>query len=61
MFQVFHTDIAKVDQDVAYAAMVIHVFCKCLFPMFYLFFQTYIASVRGISMSVQAVRQNRAS
>jgi hypothetical protein len=39
---VFHVDIAKVDQDVA---MVVHVCCKFLFPMFQLFFQTYVLSV----------------
>jgi hypothetical protein len=38
--QVFHVDVAKVDQDVAYVVMVIHVCCKCLFQMFQLF-QTY--------------------
>jgi hypothetical protein len=30
-------DVAKVDQDVAYIAMVIHLCCKRLSPMFYLF------------------------
>jgi hypothetical protein len=53
----FHTDVAKVDQDVAIVA---HVCCKRLFPMFHLFFRrmlqvcvirmlhmfyTYVASV----------------
>ena len=42
MLQVFHVDVAKVDRDVA---MVVYVYCKLLFPMFHLFFQTYIASV----------------
>jgi hypothetical protein len=28
----------KVDRDVAYVVMIIHVCCKCLFPMFHLFF-----------------------
>jgi glycerol-3-phosphate acyltransferase PlsY len=32
-------DVAKVDRDVAYVTMVVHVCCKHLFPMFYLFFQ----------------------
>ena len=32
----FHTDFAKVDRDVA---MVVHVCCKRLFPMFHLFFR----------------------
>jgi hypothetical protein len=34
---VFHVDVAKVDRDVAYVAMVIHVCCKRLFQMFHLF------------------------
>jgi hypothetical protein len=38
MLQVFHTDVAKVDQDVTYVAMVVHVCCKRLSPMFHLFF-----------------------
>jgi hypothetical protein len=42
--QVFHTDIAKVDRDVTYVAMVVHICCKHLF-VFRLFFQTYVASV----------------
>ena len=48
----FHTDVAKIEQDVAkidrnvtYVAMVVHVCCKHLSQMFYLFFQTYVASV----------------
>jgi hypothetical protein len=41
----FHTDVAKVDRDVADAAMVVHVCCKLLFSMFHLFFLTYVASV----------------
>jgi hypothetical protein len=36
--QVFHFDVAKVDRDVAHIAMAIHVCCKCMFQMFYLFF-----------------------
>jgi hypothetical protein len=36
-------DVGKVDQGVAYVTiMVVHVYCKCLFSMFYLFFQTYV-------------------
>jgi len=31
---VFQMDVAKVDWDVAYVAMVVHVRCKLLFPMF---------------------------
>jgi hypothetical protein len=38
MFQVFHANVAKVDRDVAYVVMIVHVCCKCLFPMFRLFF-----------------------
>jgi hypothetical protein len=45
MLQVFHVDVAKVDRDTAYVAMAIHVRCKHLFQMFYLFFQTYVANV----------------
>ena len=49
MFQryvaMFYTDVVKLDRDVAYVAMVIHVYCKLLFSMFHLFVQTYFASV----------------
>jgi hypothetical protein len=45
MLQVFYTDVAKVDQDVAYVAMIVHVYYKFLCSMFHLFFSTYIASV----------------
>jgi hypothetical protein len=38
MLQVFHTDVVKLDQDVVYVAMVVHVCCKCLFPIFLLIF-----------------------
>jgi hypothetical protein len=41
----FHKDIGKVDQDVVYVAMVIHVRSKLLFAMFHLFFHTYVAIV----------------
>jgi len=34
MFQVFHTDVAKVDRDVPYVAMVVHVCCKRLSQCF---------------------------
>ena len=34
----FQMDVAKVDRNVAYVAMVVHVYCKCLLPMFYLCF-----------------------
>jgi hypothetical protein len=42
---VFHMDVVKVDRDVVYVAMVVHLCCKLLFSMFHLFFQTYVASV----------------
>ena len=45
MLQVFYTDVAKVDRDVAYVKMVLHICCKLLFPMFHLFFQTCVAIV----------------
>jgi hypothetical protein len=38
-------DVGKIDQDVAYIAMVVHVYCKRLSSMFHLFFQMYVASV----------------
>jgi hypothetical protein len=56
----FYTDVAKVDQDVVYVAMVVHICCKSMSPMFHLFFKrmlqaclfeccicfhTYVASV----------------
>ena len=41
----FYMDIAKVDRNVAYVAMVVHVCCMLLFSMFNLFFQTYVANV----------------
>jgi hypothetical protein len=37
--------VVKVDYDVRYIATVVHVYCKCMFLMFYLFFQMYVASV----------------
>jgi hypothetical protein len=45
MLQVFHVDVAKVDRDVAYVAMAIHVYCERLFQMFHLFFQMYVANM----------------
>jgi hypothetical protein len=33
---VFQMDVSKVDRDVAYVAMVVHVCCKGLLPMFHL-------------------------
>jgi hypothetical protein len=38
-------NVAKVDRDVAYVAIVVHICCKLLFPTFLLFFHTYVASV----------------
>jgi hypothetical protein len=38
---VFSIDVA----DIAYLAIAIYVCCNCLFQMFHLFFQTYVASV----------------
>jgi hypothetical protein len=37
MLQLFHMDVAKVDRDVAYVAMVVHACCMRLFSMFHLF------------------------
>ena len=34
MLQVFHLDVVKIDLDVAYVAIAIHVCCKCIFQMF---------------------------
>ena len=45
MLQVFYIDVAKVDRDVAYVAMVVHVCCKLLFSVFHILFLTYVASV----------------
>jgi hypothetical protein len=41
MLQVFQMGVAKVDQNVAYVAIVVHVCCKGLFPIFHLCFRTY--------------------
>ena len=38
MLKVFHTDVTKVDWDVAHVAIVVHVCCKLLFSIFHLFF-----------------------
>ena len=37
--QVFHMNVAKIDRDVVYVAMVVHVCYKLLFPTFHLFFR----------------------
>jgi hypothetical protein len=42
---VFHTDVVKVDRDVAHVVMVVHICCKLMFSMFHLFFPTDIACV----------------
>ena len=39
----------KVDWDVAHVAMVVHVCCKPLSPIFYLFFYTYVMHVSSVS------------
>jgi hypothetical protein len=38
MLQVFYMDVAKVDLDVAYVAVALHVCCPRLFQLFHLFF-----------------------
>jgi hypothetical protein len=38
ILQVFHMDVVKVDRDVAYVAMVVHIYFKLLFLMFHLCF-----------------------
>jgi hypothetical protein len=40
-----HLDVVKVNHDVAYIVMDIHVCFECMFQMFHLFFQTFVASV----------------
>jgi hypothetical protein len=42
---VFHADVVKADQDVAYVAIIVYVCCKLPFPMFYLFFHTCVGSM----------------
>jgi hypothetical protein len=42
---VFHTDVAKIDRDVAHVAIFVHIYCKRPFQMFHLLFQMYLASV----------------
>jgi hypothetical protein len=39
MFQGFRMDVAKVDLGVAYVAMVVHLCCKPMSLIFYLFFR----------------------
>jgi hypothetical protein len=45
MLQLFHADVTKVDRDVEYVAMVVHVCCQGLFSTFHLCFWMYVASV----------------
>jgi hypothetical protein len=45
MFQIFYADGAKVDQDIAYVTMVVHICYKCLFSILHLFFQMYVTNV----------------
>jgi hypothetical protein len=42
MLQMFHMDVVKIDRDIAFVAMIVHVFFEPLFPMFHLFFQTML-------------------
>jgi hypothetical protein len=44
MLQVLYVDVAKLDRDVAYVAIAIHVCCKRLFQMFQLF-ETDVARI----------------
>ena len=56
MLQFFHVDVAKVDRDIAYVAMVVHVCCKRLSPMFHLFFvHVCCKCFRRMSLSVSYV------
>jgi hypothetical protein len=43
MLQVFYIGVAKIDRDIAHAAMALHVCFKCMFQLFHLF-QTYVAN-----------------
>jgi hypothetical protein len=55
MFQLFHTDVTKVDQDVAYIS---HICCKCFiwmfayvcndFQLFLQVFQMHVSSVSSV-------------
>jgi len=45
MLQLFRMDVAKVDRDVAYVVMVVHICCKLLFSMFHLFFFKHMLQV----------------
>ena len=41
----FHTDVAKVDRDIAHVAMVVHVCCKLLLVNVSSVFSTHVTSV----------------
>ena len=45
MLQLFQTNVAKVDHDVAYVAMAVQVCCKGLFTMFHLCFLDVLLQV----------------
>ena len=45
MLQIFRMDALKIDRDVAYVVMVVHICYKRLFQMFHLLFHTYVAGV----------------
>jgi hypothetical protein len=51
MFQLFHANVAKVDRDVAYVAIVIHICCKRLSLIFHLFFCTRMLQVFQTNVS----------
>jgi hypothetical protein len=44
----FHMDVAKVERDVEYVAMVVHICCKRLFLMFHLFFRCMLQECLSI-------------
>jgi hypothetical protein len=41
----FHKDVIKVDCDIAYVVIVVHVCCKLLFPIFICFFFKFTLQV----------------
>jgi len=47
MLQLFQTNVAKVYQNVAYVAMVVHVCCKGMFPMFISVFERIVVCLSG--------------
>jgi hypothetical protein len=51
----FHLDVAYSRSGLAYVAMAIHVYCKCMFQIFQLF-RTYVASVlSGVAYIIVAI------